>query len=140
MTKQLITIGPKDPLTEVKAIFDNHRIHHIPVVKFRNIVGMVSKTDFLHFVRGMHQSSYDQIVETTRLQRYCAEDIMTRGLAKLEADDRINVAVEVFRENLFHALPVLKDNELVGIVTTFDLIKMLSDEDNQRIAALKSEN
>ena len=53
---------------------------------------------------------------------------MTTGLAKLEPDDRINVALDVFCVNLFHALPVVKDNELVGILTPFDIIKTLAEE------------
>lgn len=138
MTTQLLTVGPKDTLMKVKEIFDTHRFHHLPVVENRKIIGMISKADILLFIQGMYQSSYDKMLETTRLVHYFAEDIMTKGLAKLEAEDKINVAIEVFKENLFHALPVLKDGELVGIVTTFDIIRMLSDEDNQRIAALRS--
>lgn len=138
MSTQLLTVAPKASLKEVKAIFDTHRIHHIPVVENKKIVGMISKADMLHFISGMYHSAYDAIREVSRLENYNAEDIMTKGLAKLEVDDRINVTIEVFKENLFHALPVVKDGELVGIVTTFDIIRMLSDEDNQRIAALRS--
>jgi acetoin utilization protein AcuB len=138
MTSQLITVSPKDTMMKVKEIFDIHRIHHIPVVKVGKIVGMISKGDILQFASGLHHSAYDSVRETSRLENYCAEDIMTKGLAKLDVDDRINVAIEVFRENLFHALPVMRNNELAGIVTTFDIIRMLSDEDNQRIASLRS--
>lgn len=138
MTTQLVTVGPKDTLMKVKEIFDTHRIHHIPVVHEKKIIGMISKADMLLFIQGVYQTPYDKMLENTRLLHYFADDIMTKGLAKLEADDRINVAIEVFKENLFHALPVVKNGELVGIVTTFDIIRMLSDEDNHRIAALRS--
>jgi acetoin utilization protein AcuB len=47
---------------------------------------------------------------------------MTKGLAVLESNDRIGVAIEIFKENLFHAIPIVDDEELKGIVTTFDLI------------------
>lgn len=138
MTTQLVTVAPKDTLMKVKEIFDTHRIHHIPVVQNKKIIGMISKSDMLLFVQGIYQTPYDKMLESTRLVHYYAEDIMTKGLAKLEASDKINVAIEVFKENLFHALPVVQDGHLVGIVTTFDIIRMLSDEDNQRIAALRS--
>ena len=56
---------------------------------------------------------------------------MTKGLAKLTPDQRINVALEIFMENRFHAIPVLDEasGELVGIITTFDIIKALATEE-----------
>lgn len=137
MSTQLLTVEPNVTLKEVKAVFDQHRFHHLPVVRNKTLVGIISKTDLQHFTRGMKHTADDER-ESSRLENYVAEDIMTKGLAKLEANDRINVAIEVFRENLFHALPVMEDGELVGIITTFDIIRLLSDEDNQRIAALKT--
>jgi acetoin utilization protein AcuB len=129
MTKDVITVNPDEPLGRVKEIFDTHHIHHIPVVRDRKIVGIISKTDFLHFVRGIHHSTYDEFVEKSRLRTYHAEDIMTKGLAKLEPTDKINVALEVFKENLFHAIPICSEHELVGIITTLDIIRALSEED-----------
>lgn len=128
MTTKLITVHPTDKLTVVKDLFDKNKIHHLPVVKYKEIVGMVSKTDLLSFLKGFESDSYDNYMNDVRLKNYTAEDIMTRGLAKLEPSDRINVALEVFKENLFHALPVVEDGELVGILTTFDIIRALANE------------
>lgn len=128
MTKKLITVNPEDSLLEVRNLFDEHKIHHLPVVRYRKIVGIISKIDFNHYVRGMSTSEQDRIVNETRLRLHKAEEIMTKGMAKLEPSDRINVALEVFKENLFHALPVVEDDELVGIVTTYDIIRLLADE------------
>lgn len=129
MTTRLHVVGPDDKLNAVKAIFDANRIHHVPVVQGPKLVGMISKSDFLHFLRGINASRYDTILEETRLNRYCAEDIMTQKLAKLDPTDRIDVALELFKENLFHALPVVEDDRLVGLLTSFDIIRALADED-----------
>ena len=43
MAKDLITVAEGDELTVVKKIFDDHNIHHIPVVHFKEIKGMISK-------------------------------------------------------------------------------------------------
>jgi acetoin utilization protein AcuB len=51
---------------------------------------------------------------------------MTKGLAVLSPDDRINVAIEVFKENILHAIPIVKDGELIGLLTTHDIIKQLA--------------
>lgn len=129
MTRDLITVNPEDKLTTVKEIFEKNNIHHIPVVRFKQIVGIVSKTDFVYFVRGFTNNDEDKYVNEARLRAYRAEEIMTKGLAKVEPGDRINVALEVFRVNRFHAIPVVENDELVGIVTTFDIIKALADEE-----------
>ncbi len=128
MSSDLITVNPADKLTLVKEIFDEHNIHHIPVVRFKELVGIISKTDFLHFLRGFSPNDEDRFVNYARLRAYTAEEIMTKGLAKLDPDDRINVALEIFLVNRFHAIPVVKNDELVGILTTYDIIKSLAKE------------
>lgn len=127
MTKDLLTVNPKDNLKVVKEIFEQNRLHHIPVVRHKKIVGLISKTDLLYFLKGANPEK-EKVRNEKLLEKFCAEDIMTTGLAKLESDDRINVALEVFKENLFHAIPIVDEEELCGIVTTYDVIKALSEE------------
>lgn len=126
MSKELITVHPKDTLLDVKAIFDNHRIHHIPVVEYKKLVGMISKTDLLHYQRNYSQVPYKDVFEESRLKAYKVGEVMTKGLATLSPDDRIDVAIEVFRENILHAIPVTLDGELVGLITTHDIIEALA--------------
>jgi acetoin utilization protein AcuB len=133
MTRKLIAVAPTDKLAHVKAIFDEHRIHHLPVVHYTTLVGIISKTDLHHFMRGILTSDNDKLIEQSRLEYYTAGDIMTTGIATLSSNERINVALQVFLENLFHAIPVVDNGELVGMLTTFDIVKALSDEDNARI-------
>lgn len=42
---------------------------------------------------------------------------------KLEPEDKIGTAAELFLDNRFHALPVVSDGYLVGLVTTFDVLR-----------------
>ena len=130
MSTKLLTVNPEDKLSRIQELFDQHNIHHLPVVRFKEIVGLVSKTDFLHFIRGFNQNEEDRFVNEARMRAYTAQDIMTTGLAKLNPNDRINVALELFMVNRFHAIPIVGDNnELVGILTTYDIIKAVSQEE-----------
>ncbi len=138
MTTRLITVNPKDKLTAVKEIFDQNKIHHIPVVRFKEIVGIISKSDFLHFLRGFQRNEEDRFVNEARLRVYKAEDIMTTGIAKVTPEDRINVILDIFLENRFHAIPVIDRGDLVGIVTTFDLIRAVAEEDVSATQILES--
>lgn len=126
MVTDLVTINPEDSLLDVKKIFETHKFHHLPVVRFRKIVGIISKTDFEHFTGGLNHAGENAIADL--LEKTKAENIMTKGVGKLEPDDRINVALEIFSKNWFHALPVVQNDELVGIVTTQDVIKAILNE------------
>ncbi len=128
MSTDLISVSPYDDLEQVKTIFDNNRIHHIPVVKDGAIIGLVSKSDYLFFRRGFLDDSSLKRLELIRLSTHTVSEIMTTGLATLAPDQKINVAIELLKENLFHAVPVVEDEQLVGIVTTWDIINQISEK------------
>jgi len=129
MSTNLITVNAKDTLTKVKEIFDTNNIHHLPVVDFKEIVGLISKTDLLYFLKGAKNlSEAEQQQNAVRLSFYNVKDIMTTKLAKLAPEDTVGTAITVFKENLFHALPIVKNEELVGILTTYDLLDFFSQE------------
>ena len=48
---------------------------------------------------------------------------MTKILATVESTDKVGTAAEVFMEHLFHALPVVEEGKLIGIVTSFDVLR-----------------
>ncbi|MBK6699430.1 MAG: CBS domain-containing protein [Saprospiraceae bacterium] len=125
MTRNLVTLTPEDDLLEVKNIFQNNAIHHIPVVHFRDLVGLVSKSDFLLYANSISDSSNIEIQEDQKLKFTKVKQIMVTRLGKLEPEDRIEVAIDVFLKNYFHCLPVVKDGELMGLVTPFDILRQL---------------
>jgi acetoin utilization protein AcuB len=131
MTKKLITVLPTDPIGMVKDIFDNHIIHHIPVVRHLDCVGIISKTDFY---KAIHDSRFEspKKAESENVKIYenfKAEDLMTKKLVKIGPDDKIGTAVELFLENYFRALPIINDeNEIVGIVSSYDILKLFFHE------------
>jgi Predicted transcriptional regulator, contains C-terminal CBS domains len=82
----------------------------------------------LFFIRGFTSDRDDKRMNGLRLRAFKANDIMTSGLATMEPDEKINIALEVFKENLFHAIPIVEAGKLVGIVTTFDIIVHVADD------------
>ncbi len=128
MTRKLETVNPEDLLVKVKKIFDDHNIHHIPVVRHKEIVGIISKSDFLYFLHGFTGKKDDELQKDTRLTSWKAEEIMTKKLAKVESTSTIRATIELFKINWFHAIPVVDNSELVGIVSTHDIINKLAEE------------
>jgi len=124
MTRNLITVKKDDSLKVIGDIFSTHRIHHIPVVENDELIGLVTTYDL--FKSGRSKNEYDSVK---------VSDVMTTKLATLEADAKVGTACEVFLENLFHALPITDGKKLVGIVTSFDVLKYVHRKEypNQEI-------
>ena len=112
MTKNVITASPDDKLSVARDIFKKNRVHHLPIVHGTRLLGILTTYDI--FKRIESRDDYD---------RLHIKDIMTTHVATLEPEDKIGSAAELFLENLFHAVPIVKDGELKGIVTSFDVIK-----------------
>ncbi len=127
MTTDIITVSPDDTMKKVEEIFEKEKFHHLPVIWDGHLVGMVSKTDYLFFKRGFSDDSAEARIDLLRLKSRKVKEFMTSGLGHLEPDDRINVALEVFKANLFHAIPIVENGQLKGMVTTFDIINRLSE-------------
>ena len=126
MTKKLIAVLPTDPLQVVNGIFAKHNIHHIPVVRHLDMVGIISKTDFF---KAIHSAKLEDPADAENwnnaiFAKFTAEDIMTKHVVKISPEDKIGTAAEIFLENWFRAIPVINsDGELVGIVSSYDIVK-----------------
>ncbi len=126
MSTNLHVLDKDASIAEAGQLFKNHKIHHIPIVEDGLLIGLISKSDFLFFKRGFLENQDDAKMEEIRLNNYQVSHIMTKGIATMEPEERINIALEIFKENIFHAIPVTKNKELMGIVTTYDIIKHLA--------------
>ena len=113
MTSDLITVGPEDNLAKVYKTFRANRIHHLPVVVDKKLVGILTTYDLFKL-----EKSLKEYGETL------VKDVMTTKIATLEDNAKVGSAVLLFIENLFHAVPIVnKGGELVGIVSTLDVLK-----------------
>ena len=133
MTKDLHTLTPSASISDAAKIFDNRKVHHIPVAIDGELIGIVSMTDYLFFRRGFLDNRDDQKIEDIRMNNYEVSHIMTKGIATMESTERINIALEIFKENILHAIPIVDKGLLVGIVTTHDIIAHLA-KDNEAFA------
>jgi acetoin utilization protein AcuB len=125
MTRDLVTARKDETLTVVKEKLQMNNIQHIPVVEGKKIVGMISKGDMLRMEHYLTAFNARKAVEANKIvfDTMLAGDVMTRKLVMLREKDSLSSAVDIFRENLFHALPVLNEqHELVGILTPLDIL------------------
>ncbi|HLU92504.1 MAG TPA: CBS domain-containing protein [Membranihabitans sp.] len=63
--------------------------------------------------------------------------IMTTKLVTLSPEDTVSDARNIFKSNNFHHIPICKDCILVGVVTTFDLLRLHKTHEDTDLIPLK---
>lgn len=128
MTERVITLNAKDDLTTAESLFKKNNIRHIPVVSGNEIKGMLSYTDLLRisFADAVYEDEQD--VDTVVYNMFTIEQVMAKNIVSVRPTTTIKEVAEILSKREFHALPVVDDKRLVGIITTTDLINYLLDQ------------
>jgi len=122
ISRNLKTLHPKDKLIRAKEIFEEYDIHHIPVHVMGDVRGIISLGDIL-FMKGFTNNSFDDFLKNKKFQLMTVDEVMTPRPFCANTDDLISEVLETMIEQRVNALPVKENDELVGIITTFDLLK-----------------
>lgn len=125
MTKTIIAVNRKDDLETAEKLFKQHRIRHIPVVSGDVIIGMLSYTDLLRISFADATSEDDTEVDTVVYNMFSIDQVMSKNVVTVTSDTTIKEVAEILAKQEFHALAVVDNGKLVGIVTTTDLINYL---------------
>lgn len=125
MTKDIIALNRGDDLERAEMLFKRHKIRHIPVVSEEVIIGMLSYSDLLRisFADAVDESETE--VDTLVYNMFSIEQVMVKNVTTVTADTTIKEVAKILAKEEFHALPVVENDYLVGIVTTTDLINYM---------------
>ncbi|HEX2741601.1 MAG TPA: CBS and ACT domain-containing protein [Rubrobacter sp.] len=119
MTKDVVTLGPEASAAEAWSLCREHNIRHVPVVQEGRLAGLVSDRD-LRDVRGGGEGRESDTPRWVRLG-----DMMTRNVVTIHPLDTIEHAARELYERKIGCLPVVADDELVGIITSEDMMRTL---------------
>ncbi len=125
MTKNVITLNTTDNLEKAESLFKKYHIRHIPVVSGTEILGMLSYTDLLRisFADAVYED--EESVDTMVYNMFSIEQVMAKNLISVPTSTTIKEVAEILSKKEFHAIPVVDNGKLMGIVTTTDLINFL---------------
>jgi CBS domain-containing protein len=128
MTTDLVTVSPSTNVSVIKEIFDKHDFHHLPVVdKGEELTGIISKEDFFKLSYLLSLTTSGHTFTEKEYESLKAKDIMTKYPLSLDPEDTTGLAADIFLVNKFHALPIIEDGRLLGLITTHDLLKYSFD-------------
>ncbi|WP_109831417.1 CBS domain-containing protein [Reichenbachiella versicolor] len=130
MTKELVTCDINDSLQKVSNLFAEYHIRHMPITSEGKLIGIVSKTDIMRIsfgnIYGEDQIDADHAI----LDMLSINQVMKHSPVSVEAHQLISDASRIFTEHEFHALPVIQNDQLAGIVTTTDVISYYAQKES----------
>ena len=67
----------------------------------------------------------DTDIDTVVYNMFTIDQVMKKKIVSVSPSSSIKEVAEILAQKEFHALPVVNNNQLIGIVTTTDLINYL---------------
>jgi CBS domain-containing protein len=112
MSKNVVTAQPHQTVATIKQKMTKHKLNSIPVVSTaKEPIGVVSASDIV-------------VVEKAGLP---VKHIMTERVYTVPAYDDVSVAARIMRNHKIHHLMVTDNQALIGIISSFDLLKLVEE-------------
>lgn len=117
-----VSIDVRAQVSTAVDILSRGRIHHLPVVDGRKLVGMLTATDIVGLSSAM-RNGFEGASPSFIDRHYSLADFMVPDPITLSDRATVAEAASKLSAGGFHGLPIVDhEYELVGIVTTTDLV------------------
>ena len=138
MVSPVITVKPYSSVKEAAKTFLERKISAVPVVDDQGkLVGIVSEGDLLHRSEaGTEQQRPWWLLALTKEETLAAEyvkahgrkvtDVMTRNVVTATPDTPLHQIAALLERNSIKRVPIVKDGQLVGIITRANLIQAVA--------------
>lgn len=129
MRSPVINVRPDAPLADAVSLFRRYRFRHMPVMTSRSLKGILSDRDVRRLlgwssVEDMKAQAEGRLPETE------TPDTVSQVMQKevVTIDDRATVrdAARRMIDHHIHALPVMADKHVIGIITQSDIIRAIA--------------
>ena len=121
MTTEVVTLTLEDSLYSAEKRMKKNHIRHMPVVKGEKLIGLISLSD-LQRISFIDAYSKEGTEDTPIYNMIDIRDLMIKNPLTTSPETTILEASKLLASKEFHSLPVVKDEKLVGIITTTDLL------------------
>ena len=115
MKKNVISIDSSMAVQDAAKMMDDASIGAIVVLEKGIAIGIITERDMTR-----------RIVAKGKPLTTSVKDAMTSPLVVINPDDSVWEAAQLMKTRKIHRLPAVKDNRLVGMITTSDIVKLCS--------------
>jgi acetoin utilization protein AcuB len=111
------TIGAEQTLQKAHDVMREHSIRHLPVMQGNQLVGIVSDRD-VQLILG---------IKGTDATKVTVEDAMTQDVITVDPDTGLDEVSDLMAERKAGSVVVMQNHHVVGIFTTVDGMRALSE-------------
>lgn len=111
--KEVISIAPNRPVFDALVILAEYKIGALAVIQNDKLVGIFSERDYAREVVLKGRSS-----KTTQVV-----EVMTDKVIAGKPDDLVETTMSMMSEKRIRHLPIVQDEELLGMLSLGDLVK-----------------
>jgi len=128
MTRSLRVTEPDCPIGKVTKDMTTHRFRRLPVVSDGVLFGIVTATDIMKYLGT--GKVFDQLVtgDVAEVMGLPVRNLVSGKLFTISPEKSIHDAARMLLDKGVGALPVIESDRLIGLVTEFDLVRVLSGE------------
>lgn len=110
---EILSVEPEDSVFDAIKLMSDRNIGSVLVMENNKLIGILSERDYARKVILKGRSSRDTHVK----------DIMSSRVVCITPEKTVNEAMAVMSDKRFRHLPVLEDDEVVGVISIGDLVK-----------------
>ncbi len=140
MTKEILTVTPKTSVSELAELFTTHNINGVPVVDDEGrLLGVVTENDLIYQKKKVHIPTVINILDSViylespekmkqemqKITGVTVQDIYTSNVVTIGQETPIDEIATIMAEKNIHTLPVLDNDNLIGVIGKGDIIKTL---------------
>ena len=122
------TVAPDNTVLDALHILAERNIGIVPVVENGKLVGIFSERDYARRVILLGRTSKDTQIH----------QVMTENVVTVKPDDNIEDCMKIVVSKGFRHLPVIEDEELVGVISANDLLAEVIRSREMQIGNLES--
>ena len=117
MTPKVVTIESGEPVLQACKKYKECGVGCLVVMNNNLVVGILTERDIIERI----------IIDEKNPNKITVEDIMSRNIKTIHATARIEQAAEMMKTHRIKKIPVILNNEIVGIVTATDISNNIQD-------------
>jgi len=124
MSHPVITMRADMPIIDAVNMMKREHVRRTPVIKDGRLVGIISEKDLLNATPSA-ATTLSVWEMNYLLSKITVSEVMTRNVLTVTEDTPIEEAARIMADNKVGGLPVLRGDEIIGIISETDLFKIM---------------
>jgi len=123
MSHPLLTISPDMPISEAISMMNTEKVRHLVVVEKNKLVGLVTK-NVLESALPSKATTLSIYELNYLIDKITVANVMVKDVFTADEAMPVEEAARIMADNKISCLPVLRGQEVVGIITETDLFNI----------------